>query len=165
MPPPWVKTVEDVIFYYYTKLVIAKSAGFEGNYAFIIDEFKKLRSTQIQMSNYDREILKQMESEQKCAYCGNESNSFDHLIPRNLGGPDTPNDLVKSCMGRNSSKGDRDLIDWWVNHQKRDKDNLPRIPLGIYLKFSYDWNKIHETLGTPAGSLFDLKPFVHRKAD
>ncbi len=163
MPPPWVKTVEDVIFYYYSKLVIARSAGFEGNYAFITDEFKKLRSTQIHMSNYDREILKQMESEQKCVYCGNESNSFDHLIPRNLGGPDSPNNLVKSCMSCNSSKGDRDLIDWWVNHQRRDKDNLPRIPIGIYLKFSYDWNKIHETLAIPAGSLFDLKPFVHRK--
>lgn len=45
MPPSYVHTVEDVIYYYYyyAKLVIAKSAGFEGNYVFITNAFKKLK--------------------------------------------------------------------------------------------------------------------------
>lgn len=41
MPPSYVHTVEDVIYYNYAKLVIAKSAGFEGNYKFITHTFKK----------------------------------------------------------------------------------------------------------------------------
>lgn len=31
MPPPFVKTIRDVVYYYYAKLVIAPSAELKGN--------------------------------------------------------------------------------------------------------------------------------------
>ena len=160
MPPPQIKTVEDVIYYYYAKLIIASAAQCVGQYGFIIDQYNQLKAGKRKMSDYDREIRKQMESENKCVYCGNDSSVMDHVIPKAINAPDCAHNIVKSCQHCNSSKGDKDLIDWWVNHLKKDKDSLPRIPIGIYLKFSYDWHKINHTLGNPARSLFDLKPFI-----
>lgn len=159
MPPSYVKTVDALIFYYYSKLVIARSAGLANNYGFITDRFKKLKSGEIRMSDYDREIRDQMETGMDCVYCGDNSNTMDHVIPRIRGGPESMHNVVKSCQKCNSSKGDMDLVDWWINHQNRSIDDLPRIPIGIYLKLSYDWHKIKHTLEMPAASLFDLRPF------
>jgi len=117
MPPSYVKTVEDVIFYYYAKLVIARSAGFEGNYRFITHTFKKLKNEQIKISDYDREILKQMQAPQThCPYCGcNGPLTQDHIIPLELSRPSGPHNTIFICKSCNSSKGANDLIDWWVN--------------------------------------------------
>ena len=163
MPHGYVKTIEDTIFYYYAKLVIAKSAGFEHNFGFITDSFKKLKSGRITMSDYDREIEKQMNSRNVCVYCGKKSDSFDHVIPRSLGGPVGTHNEVKSCKHCNSSKGDRDLIDGWHNQEVKEYDELPRNPIGIYLKFSHDWHKMNHSLGMPANDLGDLKPFDRRR--
>ena len=57
MPPPYVKTVRDVIYYYYAKLVIAPSAGLKDNYGFIIDRFKALKAGKVSISDYDRELF------------------------------------------------------------------------------------------------------------
>ena len=50
MPPSYVKTIEDLIYYEYAKL-ISKSAGFENNWGFRTSTWKKLKSGKINMSS------------------------------------------------------------------------------------------------------------------
>lgn len=49
-PPKYVKTVRDLIFWLYAEL-IARAAGFEGNYGFVVSRYKKLKSGEMQWSS------------------------------------------------------------------------------------------------------------------
>ena len=40
-----------------------------------------------------------------CVYCGQAANQVDHVIPRNHGGSDLPNNLVAACAKCNNLKG------------------------------------------------------------
>lgn len=166
MPPPFVKKTGQVIHYYYAKLVIAPSAGLAGNYRFIIDRYKALESGEIQMSNYNRELwLKETEPQSTCAYCGGPGPLVaDHVIPRAASGPDAMHNILRVCADCNSTKSDRDLIEWWEAVQAPRmgdaSEALPRLAAGIYLKLAYDWHKVQNTLESPARDLGDLRPFM-----
>lgn len=165
MPPPYVKKEGQVIHYYYSKLVIAPSSGMAGNFGFIIDRYKALERGDIQMSDYDRELwLKETTPQSTCAYCGASGKLVaDHIIPLAISGPDSVHNIVRACQDCNAGKSDRDLIEWWDStHADRlgpASTSLPRLPAGIYLKFAYDWLKLHNRLELPAKDLGDLKPF------
>lgn len=135
MPPSAVQTYEDLICYEYAKL-IAAAADMEGNYGFIMDRMKKLREGEISMSDVVREDRYQMQDGfEECIYCGAEENiTFDHLIPRSEGGPDIISNQVPACQSCNSSKGSRDVIEWF---QERDT-SIPRLVWGKYLKLMHD---------------------------
>ena len=45
-----------------------------------------------------------------CAYCGNEANEADHIIPRAAGGKDELANLVAACKPCNGRKSDKMLI-------------------------------------------------------
>lgn len=165
MPPSYVKTNRDVIFYYYAKLVIAPSAGLKDNYGFIIDRFKALKSGKVLMSDYDRELFhKEAEPQQVCAYCGNKASlTQDHVVCCDIGAPEAMHNVVWACQHCNSSKGSKDLPVWWDEVHGTSvgdsRDCLPRLPAGIYLKLAYDWHKVNHSLDYPARDLYDLKPF------
>jgi 5-methylcytosine-specific restriction endonuclease McrA len=42
-----------------------------------------------------------------CAYCGDEANTVDHIIPINKGGTDHPLNLVAACARCNYGFGDK----------------------------------------------------------
>ncbi|MBW2065742.1 MAG: hypothetical protein JRJ03_12550 [Deltaproteobacteria bacterium] len=149
MPPPFVpKTVEDIIYYYYAKLVIAPSAGFEKNYGFIIDTYKRLKSGEIEMSHYDREIERVAKTANECAFCGRRSKKCQpvHVVPRSFGIPPGMHNLVIACEDCAQSKQDKDLMYWWCRELGKPRDDVPRIPLGLYLKIAYEMNKINFSL-------------------
>lgn len=160
MPPKYVRTVSDVIHYYYAWLVIAKAAGKMNEWGFIIYTYKKLKNGEISMADRDGEIRVQMRSDPKCVYCGGKADSNDHVIPRNSEGPDKMQNVVRSCKSCNSSKKDHDLVHWWINILGKGEDTLPRIPVGIYLKYSLDWHRVNDSLENLANSITDLKPFT-----
>lgn len=149
MPAPSVKTVRDLIFYQYAKIIVA-SAGFcktqnrAAYYKFLIDRQKKLSSGEIKMSTVLRELKKQITAlENRCEYCGTLENlSWDHLIPRVKNGPDTIENQVLACKSCNSSKGCKGIYEWYG---LKRKDDVPRIVAGKYLKLLYE---IHEKNGT-----------------
>jgi len=149
MPPPAVKTIKDLIFYQYAK-IIAYSAGFSNskskkpNYAFIMDRFLKLKSGELRVSSSLKELKSQiLNTDNRCEFCGAEGNlSWDHLIPTSRGGPDTMENQVLACRSCNSSKGKKGLYEWLGSDQK---DDLSRIVNGKYLKLLCE---IHETNGT-----------------
>lgn len=47
-----------------------------------------------------------------CVYCGDRAQTFDHVVPRAAGGPDTYENLVPVCRTCNGSKAARSLDEW-----------------------------------------------------
>lgn len=133
------KTVGDYILYYYAKLVIAPSAGQSGNYRFIMDRYKRLKSGEIQISEYDREIQKLAQQPGVCVFCGKQGHTVPtEVIPRRLGGPVGIHNLVHACAECSASKDDHELVAWWCDVLGRKKEDLPRIPAGLFLKMAYE---------------------------
>ena len=142
MPPAAVKTIRDLIYWQYAKL-IAKSAGRIKNYGFIMDRFKKLQSGEISWSGSIREYIKEQEIVGKCIYCGSSENlSVDHLIPSSRGGPESGDNAVTACKSCNSSRGDKGIYEWFELERRNE---IPRIVEGKYLKELYS---LHEKNGT-----------------
>ncbi len=143
MPPAAVKTLRDLIFWQYSK-IISESAGLgKTHYAFVMNRFKKLQSGEIEWSGTIREYIIEREMPNCCIYCGAKRDlSYDHLIPLSRGGPDTPDNLVLACKSCNSSKGAHGLYEWFG---LEGRDALPRVAEGKYLKLLY---QLHETNGT-----------------
>jgi hypothetical protein len=159
MPPASIpRRVEDIIFYYYAKLVIAPSSGFRGNYAFIIDAYKRLKSGEARMSDYERELYHIATSSDTCAFCGSKCDRSRtiHVVSRSFGVQPGMHNTVYACQVCAASKGEKDLVHWWCNDLKRRRDELPRVPLGLYLKIAYELHKMHFGLQRPCKSLEEL---------
>ncbi|MDO5745814.1 MAG: HNH endonuclease [Micrococcaceae bacterium] len=45
----------------------------------------------------------------RCAYCGRNANTIDHIVARSRGGEDSWENLVAACQSCNSTKADRTL--------------------------------------------------------
>ncbi len=144
MPPPAVpRTIRDFILYYYAKLVIAPSAGQSSNYRFVMDRYRRLRKGEIRMSDYDREIQRLAQQPGVCVFCGARGKTVPtEVVPRSLGGPIGIHNLVHACRECASSKAEKDLIAWWCDELGRDKDELPRIAAGLFLKLAYERHEV-----------------------
>jgi len=143
MPPSAVKTIRDVIYWQYAKL-IAESAGFgKKNYGFIMSKFKELQGGKIQWSTAIREYIKEHEIPDQCIYCGNKENlTLEHILPRSRGGLDIIDNAIMVCKTCNSSKGSKRLYKW---KGLSNKDEHHRIAEGKYLKLLY---QLHDQEGT-----------------
>ncbi|MCL4435316.1 MAG: HNH endonuclease [Thaumarchaeota archaeon] len=143
MPPAAVKTIRDLIFWQYSK-IIAESAGLgKSNYGFIMDRFKKLQRGDISWSTSIREYVKEREERDRCIYCGAEGKlTLEHILPLSRNGPDDPDNAVMVCGKCNSNKGCKRLFEWFG---LENRDGLPRIAEGKYLKLLYE---LHEHRGT-----------------
>lgn len=141
MPPRAVKTIKDLIFWQYAKL-ISRSAGINKR-AFQMDRFTKLRDGEIKWSSTIREWIKEHEKADECIYCGSKGNlTLEHILPKSCGGPDIPDNAIKICQSCNSSKGKKKLYEW---KGLKHKDEIARIAEGKYLKLLYE---LHEKNGT-----------------
>lgn len=150
MPPKHVQTVRQLIYWQYAEL-IAKAAGFERNYAFITSRYKKLVSGEMKWSSSLRDHLKELEKGKICAYCGSATGlSADHIIPVSRAGIDpritklleSADNSVCACKKCNSSKGDKDVFEWYGQQRVNE---IPKLVLSKFLKLTYD---LHETQGT-----------------
>ena len=84
----------------------------------------------------DDEKLK-LRGQNHCAYCGGEApRTADHMIPvtrlceSDCRWSDGGENLVRCCRRCNSSKGGRDLLEWWGERP------LPLLVLRRYLKLA-----------------------------
>lgn len=127
MPPPAVKTIRDMVYWQYAKL-IARSAGQEKKYGFVMDRFKKLQSDEINWSGSIREYIREREVSGQCIYCGGRAElCVDHLIPRSRGGPESGDNAVMACRACNSSRGDRGIYEWF---ELEGRNEVPRVTCG-----------------------------------
>ncbi len=151
MPPKYVSTVRQLIYWEYAKL-IAKAAGFEGNYGFIVSRYKKLVSGEMNWSSSVRDYEKEMEKGVVCVYCGATTHlSTDHIIPISRGSVDpriarlldSPNNCVRACRICNSRKSNKDVFEWYGAERMND---IPKLVLSKFLKLAYDLHEIQGTL-------------------
>ncbi|MCX6778406.1 MAG: HNH endonuclease [Candidatus Micrarchaeota archaeon] len=151
MPPSAVKSIRDLIFWQYAKL-ISKSAGFGINArAFQMSTFKKLQSGEMVWSTTIREYLREQEKPGVCIYCGAKTGlTVEHILPRCRGGPDSPDNAVMVCKSCNSRKGGKRLYECFG---LEEKDKIPRIAEGKYLKLLYSLHEKNRTLDLPASAL------------
>jgi hypothetical protein len=156
VPPGYVRTVEEEIFYEYAKL-ISRSA-FDGriNYRFVSDRFKALRDGRITMSGSVREWQKERELPKECVFCGTRDHlQVDHLIPKSRGGGDSADNVVWACAGCNASRGDQGVFQWLG---LEEKDNLHRLVAGKYLKQLHELHELRGTLHIQKESVSELCP-------
>ena len=153
MPPSAVKTVKDLLYWQYAKIISASAGAGKKNYGFIMDRFKKLQSGDIQWSTSIREYVKEHEQPDQCVYCGAKGDlTVEHMLPRSRGGPDIPENAVWVCGSCNSKKGSKRLYEWYGLDSRNE---LPRIAEGKYLKLLY---ALHENKGTLNAVPTDLCP-------
>ena len=143
MHPSLVKTIEDLIFWEYAKM-IADSAKMGNNYRFIVSRWKKLKKGEINTSSTKKEWMHEQNIQTKqCVYCGSQENlQTEHIIPKVNGGPDIADNLVNSCRKCNLEKGTKNVFDFCILKQMP----VPRIVKGKYLKLVYEEHKKHGTL-------------------
>jgi len=155
MPPPVVKSVRDLIFWQYAK-IIAGSAGFgKKNYGFVMKKFMQLKEGEI-FWNEIREYVKEKERKDECIFCGTKTDlTIDHLLPRCFNGPNDEKNVIWVCKRCNSSKGSRRLYEFWTVKKglKEAKYEVPRIAEGKYLKLVYEVLKERDLLGLDTNNL------------
>ena len=50
---------------------------------------------------------------QRCIYCGENSESIDHVLPRSKGGLSITENCVPACLSCNGSKTDNNAFEWY----------------------------------------------------
>ncbi|MCL1901039.1 MAG: HNH endonuclease [Firmicutes bacterium] len=144
MPPSAIKTVRQIIYYQYAKIV-SESAGFgKKNYPMIMSTYKKLCDGALTWSSARREWQKEFDNPDACIYCGKRDVKLttEHILPVSCGGEDITDNCVRVCSSCNSSKGSKRLYEW---RGLEAKDEHHRIAEGKYLKYIFS---LHEKRGT-----------------
>ncbi len=62
-----------------------------------------------------------------CIYCGKESESIDHILPRSKGGLSITENCVPACLSCNGNKTDNDVFEWY----RKQKFYDPRRSMAI----------------------------------
>ena len=149
-PPKYVDTVRRLIYWQYAQL-IARAAGFEDNYGFVVSRYKKLESGEMAWSSSVRDYEKELDKGRVCVYCEATTRlTTDHIVPVSRAGVDpriaslldSPDNCVCACSRCNSSKGDKDVFGWYGPERV---DEIPKLVLSKFLKLAY---RLHETQGT-----------------
>jgi hypothetical protein len=111
-----------------------------------MERFIALRDEKIHWSSTIREWIKEHEKPDECIYCGSTGNlTIEHILPRSCGGPDISDNAIQVCKKCNSSKGGKRLYEW-IGIPNKDK--IPRIAEGKYLKLIYEMHENLRTLNT-----------------
>lgn len=146
MPPTAVKTIKDLIYWEYAKLVAGSAVGDRKNRAFTMFTFQAFRKGVKKPSDILRENKLLIEEyTDRCAYCDNQAKEglqWEHIIPSSRGGSNTIDNQVLACRDCNLSKGDRDPYEWFGEERKYE---IPRLVWGKYLKVIFE---MHEKAGT-----------------
>jgi hypothetical protein len=149
-PPKYIATVRQLIYWQYAQL-IAKAAGFQDNWGFVVSRYKKLSSGEMKWSTSVRDYQKERDKRNMCIYCGSTENiSTDHIIPMSRAGIDqrivklldSRDNCVDACKSCNASKGNHDIFEWYGIERQND---VPDLVMSKFLKLVYE---LHETQGT-----------------
>lgn len=79
-----------------------------------VESMEKIREqTRKRMADYrTRKRLGVTSVGENCVYCGKPASTVDHIIPKSKGGKDVAWNLVPCCKLCNSSKSNKDLVDF-----------------------------------------------------
>lgn len=111
--PGYVKTIREMIFFEYAKLI--SRAALKGNidYPFVSNRFKALLSERVTIADMNREWPPDPDQPPACVFCGSTAGlDLDCLIPLTRGGGASPENAVLSCGDCRASRGDRGVYQW-----------------------------------------------------
>lgn len=133
--PETVKTYHELICYLCARMThLSVTMDVENSYAesLMWANYNKRANGNITMSSLVKENQYQMkENLGVCLYCGSESETtFDHIISIDGGGEHSMDNMVPVCQSCNSSKSNKNVIDW----HKEQGLPVDRVVLGKYLK-------------------------------
>jgi len=140
MPPPAIKTIRDLIYWQYAKIVSDSAGRGKKCWRFVMNRFKKFQEEEI-FWNQIREYVKEQEKRNECIFCGKKGDvTLEHLFPKHLGGVDDEKNVIWVCRSCNSKKGGKRLYEFYTvcGGLKSAKYDVPRIAEGKYLKFLYE---------------------------
>ena len=166
MPDRDARTVRDLIYYQYAKIIARRAFSSEDgvvakktHYGFIKKTFRELTEGQMSWSEITREDWQFVQSEQKCIYCGKEDNlSQEHIVPRSLRiKPDCEccdviqgiHNQIWACRSCNSSKGVKGLYEFYKElypGKRKYFDLIPPLLEKKYLKTIYNCHECAATL-------------------
>ncbi|MBZ0145881.1 MAG: HNH endonuclease [Rhodocyclaceae bacterium] len=160
-----ITTVGDELFWSYANLGMYHAAISEGadriesrHYLIRSRLWRQISKDGAPRSLADDERLK-LVLPQACSYCGERdraSFTVDHLIPRHRGGADRGENLVWACRSCNSSKRDRDVLEWLAS-----QGQFPSILLlRRYLKLAIEIARERSLLERPIGDVKEELPFA-----
>jgi ribosomal protein L37AE/L43A len=166
MPDRDVKTIRDLIYYQYAK-IIARRAFKAANgkeakaqsYGFIKQTFGELKSGAKSWSDITREDWQFVEAQKKCIYCGKEEDLHkEHIVPKSLGiRPDCEtcdtiqgiHNQIWACRECNSSKGAKGLYEFFKEKypgERKFYDLIEPLVEKKYLKTIYNCHNCAQTL-------------------
>ncbi len=154
MPPAFINTVRQEIFYEYAKSRSHSILAGEIDHDFVVSMFKALRDGQVTMSRTICEWQHQGELPQACAFCSSQSDlQMDHLIPKSRGGGDDAGNMVWSCRKCSKDRGNKGVYEW-LGLQR--KDALHHLVAGKYLMALYNLHERSRTLDIEKGDIAQL---------
>ena len=108
-----------------------------------VERRRAVKKGEMKWSSTIREWLREHEKPDECIYCISKKElTTEHILPESCGGPDIPDNAVRICKTCNSKKGGKRLYEFFT---LKNKDIIPRIAEGKYLKLLYE---LHEKAGT-----------------
>jgi ribosomal protein S27AE len=172
MPDRDVKTIRDLIYYQYAKIIARRAFGAADgkeaknrHYGFVKEMFRDLKSGAKSWSEITREDWQFVEAEKKCIYCGGENDLHkEHIVPKSLAIRekcvvcDTIQGIhnqIWACGQCNSIKGRRGLYQFFKGKYPRERkyyDLIPPLLEKKYLKTIYN---CHLCAGTLDGGDID----------
>lgn len=156
-------TLEELLYWSYANLQMADAACNMGKssydrtcYMIRSKAFKAYSEGRWRISDlYKQQIEKLQQSNHACAYCGKiflspKEATVDHIFPRIKGGTNEMENIVFACKTCNSSKGDKDMFGWYLEHF----NTFPSIYLTAnYLKKIYLYAQANNLLHTEPSTL------------
>jgi hypothetical protein len=172
MPDRYVKTIRDLIYYQYAKIIARRAFraadGKEAknrHYGFVKEMFRDLKSGAKLWSEITREDWQFVEAEKKCIYCGSESDLHkEHIIPKSLAilekcaVCDTIQGIhnqIWACGQCNSIKGRKGLYKFFKGKYPRERKYYDLIPTLLEKKYLKTIYYCHSCAGTLDGGDID----------
>ena len=98
-------------------------------------------------------------TEKSCIYCGNPSESIDHILPRSKGGLSNTKNCVPACLSCNGDKSNNEAFYWY----RKQKFYDPRRAMAIRAWSEGDINLAVKLLQWAKPSLEKLSPKTSNK--
>ncbi len=161
MPDRDVKTIRDLIFYQYAKLMGRSAFGPNAksqSYGFIKKSFRNLMEGQMQWSDITREDKQFVQTEKACIYCGTIADlQWEHIVPKSIHiNERCPtceklqgiHNQVWACASCNQEKHQMGLYSFYRKRLSQDPKYYDRIPALLEKKYLKTIFFCHECAGT-----------------
>ena len=161
MPDRDVKTIRDLIYYQYAKIVAKSAMGSEAkkhNYGFIKKTFREFVNDEKKWSSILREDKQFIQAEKECIYCGStDALQWEHIVPKSIRITDECSSCdriqgihnqIWGCRTCNTKKGTKGLYRFFKEMNPDDKKYYDKIPSLLEKKYLKTIYFCHECKGT-----------------